>query len=159
MPRLRVLVVDDSVVMRRMISDALSRDPAIEVVGVAHHGRIALQKIPQVNPDILTLDVEMPEMDGITTLRELRKNYPKLPVIMFSTLTMKGAATTLEALTAGASDYVAKPSNVGSVAEGLQRLELELIPKIKALCKFPGGASVPAAGSFQLECQNAVLSA
>lgn len=134
MPKIRVLVVDDSVVVRRMISDALSRDPALELAGVAPHGGIALQRIPQVNPDIITLDVEMPEMDGITTLREIRKIYPKMPVIMFSTLTAKGAVTTIEALSAGASDYVAKPANVGSVSEGLQRLASELIPKIKALC-------------------------
>ncbi len=134
MPKIRVLIVDDSVVIRRMISDALGRDPAMEVVGIAPHGGIALQKIPQVNPDVITLDVEMPEMDGLTTLREIRKIYPKLPVIMFSTLTGKGAATTVEALSAGASDYVAKPANVGSVAEGMQRLAQDLIPKIKALC-------------------------
>lgn len=135
MPIIRVLVVDDSVVVRRMIGDVLGRDPMLEVVGVAPHGRIALQKIPQVNPDVITLDVEMPEMDGITTLKEIRKIYPKLPVIMFSTLTAKGAATTIEALSAGASDYVSKPANVGSVAEGLQRLEQDLIPKIKNLCR------------------------
>src|SRR5271165_6566397 len=134
MPKIRVLIVDDSVVVRRMISDVVSRDPALEVAGIAPHGRIALQRIPQITPDIVTLDVEMPEMDGITTLREIRKLYPKLPVIMFSTLTAKGAMTTIEALAAGASDYVAKPANVGSVGEGLQRLENDLVPKIKALC-------------------------
>ena len=134
MAKTRVLVVDDSVVMRRMISDVLQADPALEVVGVAANGKIALQKIPHVNPDIITLDVEMPEMDGITTLRELRKTYAKLPVIMFSTLTEKGATTTIEALSSGASDYVTKPSNVGNIVEGLKRLAEELIPKIKELC-------------------------
>jgi two-component system chemotaxis response regulator CheB len=133
MPKIRVLIVDDSVVVRRMIANVLDRDPALEVVGTAPHGGIALQKIPQINPDVITLDVEMPEMDGITTLREIRKIYPKLRVIMFSTLTASGASATIEALSAGASDYVAKPANVGSVSEGLQRLENELIPKIKAL--------------------------
>lgn len=135
MPKIRVLVVDDSVVMRRMISDVLERDPQLEVVGVAANGRIALQKIPQVNPDLLTLDVEMPELDGVTTVRELRKTYPRLPVIMFSTLTLRGAETTLDALSAGANDYVTKPANLGSVTEGLQRLEGELIPRIKAHCR------------------------
>ena len=134
--------MDDSVVMRRMISDALSQDPALEVAGVASHGGIALQKIPQVNPDVIILDVEMPEMDGITALREIRKLYPKLPVIMFSTLTAKGAVTTIEALSAGASDYVCKPANMGGVSESLQRLSTELIPKIKALC---GKAPAPLA--------------
>ncbi len=131
MPKIRVLVVDDAVVMRRLITEALARDSAIEVVGVAAHGRIALAKIPQVNPDVITLDVEMPEMDGIATMRELRKTYPKLPVIMFSTLTERGAERTLDALAAGATDYVTKPANVGSVTLSIQRLQEELVPKIK----------------------------
>ena len=135
MPRIRVLVVDDAVVMRKMISEALGSDPLIEVVGTAANGHIALQKIPQVNPDILTLDIEMPEMDGLQTVRELRKTYRDLPVIMFSTLTLKGAETTLDALAAGATDYVTKPSNVGNIAEGLERLKNELIPKIKIHCR------------------------
>jgi two-component system chemotaxis response regulator CheB len=133
-PKIRVLVVDDAVVMRKLISEALSRDPAVEVVGVAASGRIALQKMTQVNPDIVTLDVEMDEMDGVATLRELRKLYPKLPVIMFSTLTSRGASITLDALTAGATDYVTKPSNVGNVGECIDRLQSELLPKIKAYC-------------------------
>ncbi len=121
--------------MRKMISEALGGDVQLEVVGTAANGKIALQKIPQVNPDILTLDIEMPEMDGLQTVRELRKTYPKLPVIMFSTLTLKGAESTFEALDAGATDYVTKPSNVGNIAEGLERLKNELIPKIKAHCR------------------------
>lgn len=87
MPKIRVLVVDDSVVIRRMVSDVLSGEPDIEVAGAAADGRIALQKIDQVNPDILTLDVEMPVLDGLETLRQLRKTHRHLPVIMFSTLT------------------------------------------------------------------------
>jgi len=134
MPKIRVLVVDDSVVIRRLVTDALASDPDIEIAGIAANGRIALDKIPQVNPDIVTLDVEMPEMDGLTTLKELRKTYRKLPVIMFSTLTERGAATTLDALSLGASDYVTKPSNVGSVTAGKERVREELIPKIRALC-------------------------
>ena len=156
MPKIRVLVVDDAVVMRRMISEALGRDPAIEVVGAAAHGRIALARIPQVNPDAVTLDLEMPEMDGIETLREIRKLYPKLPVIMFSTLTLRGAAATLDALAAGASDYVTKPANVGSIVEGLDRLEQELVPKIKSLCRHvptPGLPPVPSAAAVPLSGQ------
>lgn len=136
MIKIRVLVVDDAVVMRRIIGRALDSDPQIEVVGSAPSGVIALQKIPQVNPDVITLDVEMPEMSGIETLRLIRASYPKMPVIMFSTLTQRGAASTLEALTAGATDYVAKPANVGSVLDSIRQLEEELIPKIKA--GFPG---------------------
>lgn len=135
MPKIRVLVVDDAVVMRRLISEALARDPQIEVVGVAAHGAIALARIPQLNPDIITLDVEMPEMDGLATVRAIRKDWPKLPVIMFSTLTEKGAAQTLDALAAGATDYVTKPANVGSIGLSFQRLEEELAPKIKLHCR------------------------
>jgi len=132
MGKIRVLVVDDAVVMRRLISDVLEEDPDIEVVGVAANGRIALQKIPQVNPDVVTMDIEMPEMDGVATVRELRKLYPRLPVIMFSTLTSRGAAATLDALSAGATDYVTKPANVGSVTEGIERLKEDLVPKVRS---------------------------
>ncbi len=132
MPKIRVLVVDDSVVIRRMVSDVLSGEPDIEVVGAAADGRIALQKIDQVNPDILTLDVEMPVMDGLETLRQLRKTHRRLPVIMFSTLTERGASATMDALALGASDYVTKPANVGSAAAALEKIRAELIPKIRA---------------------------
>jgi two-component system chemotaxis response regulator CheB len=134
MPKIRVLVVDDAVVMRRLISEALAHDPDIEVVGTAAHGRIALARIPQINPDIVTLDVEMPELGGIATVAEIRKIHPKLPVIMFSTITERGAAGTLDALAVGATDYVTKPSNVSSITASLQILQQELIPKIKLHC-------------------------
>ena len=84
-------------------------------------------------PDAVTLDIEMPIMDGIACLRELRKKYPRLPVVMFSTLTERGASATLDALAAGASDYVTKPANVGSVTESRQNISEQLIPKLKAL--------------------------
>ena len=129
--KIRVLVVDDSVVIRRLVTLALDEDPQIEVVGSAANGKIALQRIPQVNPDVITLDVEMPEMDGIETLRHLARQHPKVRVIMFSTMTERGAAVTLEALQLGASDYVAKAANVGSLDVSLRRLRDDLIPKIK----------------------------
>lgn len=132
MPKIRVMIVDDAVVMRRLIATVLEADPDLEVVASSANGRLALNRIPQVNPDVVTLDVEMPEMDGIETVTEIRKLYPKLPVIMFSTMTRRGAVATLDALAAGATDYVTKPANVGSVSEGIERLERELIPKIKA---------------------------
>lgn len=135
MPKIRVLIVDDAVVMRRMITEVLGRDPDIEVVGAAPDGRIALQKVIQVNPDVITMDVEMPGLNGIDTVRELRKTHPKIPVIMFSTLTARGAEATLDALAVGATDYVTKPANVGSITEGIARLEKELIPKIKLHCR------------------------
>jgi two-component system chemotaxis response regulator CheB len=129
-----VLVVDDSVVIRRLVTSVLDEDPDITVVGTAASGRIALAKLLQVAPDCVTLDIEMPDLDGLGTLRELRKTHPRLPVIMFSTLTERGAATTLDALALGANDYVTKPANVGSVPAALASVREQLVPKIKALC-------------------------
>jgi two-component system chemotaxis response regulator CheB len=114
-----------------MLSDILSADRALEVVGTASDGRIALAKISLLKPDLITLDIEMPVMDGLETLVALRKLYPKMPVIMFSTLTEHGATATLDALSLGASDYATKPTNTGSSAVALERIRIELIPKIK----------------------------
>jgi len=136
MRKIRVLVVDDSTVIRRLLTDSLASDPSLEVAGTAANGKIALAKIPQLNPDVITLDMEMPEMDGLATLIEIRKLYPKLPVIMFSTLTQRGAEATLEALSRGANDYVTKPANVGSVTAALQSVRNELVPKLKAFCPW-----------------------
>jgi two-component system chemotaxis response regulator CheB len=142
--RIRVLVVDDSVVIRRLVTQTLSEDPAIEIVGVAANGLIALARIPQVNPDVVSLDIEMPEMDGLETLRQIRHRYPAIRVIMFSTLTAQGARHTLEALTLGANDYVTKPSNVGSLDRSLERLRTDLIPKIKQFFEItPAPLSLP----------------
>ena len=149
MAKIRVLIVDDAVVVRRIVSDVLATDADLEVAGTAANGRIALAKIPQVNPDVITLDVEMPEMNGLEALAEIRKLYPRLPVIMFSTLTERGTSTTLEALTLGASDYVTKPSNVGSVAAAQQSLREQLIPKIKTLCGKADTQSAWAAGAVR----------
>jgi two-component system chemotaxis response regulator CheB len=134
MPAIRILVVDDSVVIRKVLCDALASDPAVEVAGTASDGRLALAKIGQLKPDLITLDVEMPNMSGLETIREIRKLHPKLPIIMFSTLTEHGAATTLDALALGASDYVTKPSNTGSLDVTMLRIKEDLLPKIKALC-------------------------
>lgn len=141
MKKAKVLVVDDAMLIRRLVSDALSKDPAIDVVGEAANGRIAMQKIAQLSPDLVTLDVEMPEMDGLATLREIRKINPRLPVIMFSSHTERGAADTLEALHLGASDYVTKPNSAGGKGLAQQRIEESLIPKIRALCRVGNGAS------------------
>jgi two-component system chemotaxis response regulator CheB len=140
--RIRVLIVDDSVVIRRLVSDVLSGDPGIEVVGTAPNGKLALTKLAQLAPDLLTMDIEMPEMDGISAVRAMRASGSKLPVIMFSTLTERGASATLDALEAGASDYVTKPANVGSVAQSMEQVRLQLIPKIKALLPR-GGTGTP----------------
>jgi two-component system chemotaxis response regulator CheB len=131
--KIKVLVVDDSLVIRRLVSEALDADERIEVVGIAQNGQIAQRKVAELAPDAVTMDIEMPVMNGIEAVRELRKTHPRLPIVMFSTLTEVGAAATLDALAAGASDYVSKPSNVGSVGESRQALRDELIPKLIAL--------------------------
>lgn len=128
-----VLVVDDSVVLRRLIADALSRVEGVRVVGTAANGRLGLAKIEALHPDVVTMDIEMPEMDGVTAVRELRKRDGRLPVIMFSTLTAAGASATLDALAAGATDYVTKPSNTGSFTASQEMVRDQLAPRILAL--------------------------
>src|SRR5262249_31619154 len=134
MPKIRILVVDDAVVFRRLVAEELSNDPSLEVVGTAANGRIALSKMAQVNPDVVILDIEMPEMDGLATLAQLRKTYPRLPVIMFSALTERGAKATLDALALGATDYFTKPTDEGGLEASLGVIREQLIPEIKALC-------------------------
>jgi len=146
MKKAKVLVVDDAMLIRRMVADVLAADPAIEVVGEAANGRIALQKIPQLNPDLVTLDVEMPEMNGLQTLKEIRKTHPRLPVIMFSAVTERGASDTLEALHYGASDYVTKPGNAAGRGIAQTRIREDLVPKIKSLCRLVTGASTAKPG-------------
>ncbi len=139
MKRARVLIVDDAMLIRRLVTDALAAEPAIDVVGDAADGRAALQKIAQLQPDLVTLDVEMPGMDGISVLREIRKSHPRLPVIMFSALTERGASDTLEALHIGASDYVTKPSSAAGKLAALDRIRGDLVPKIRSLCHVDEG--------------------
>ena len=134
MTPIRVLIVDDSVVVREVLSQVLWSDPEIEIAGTASSGSLALSLVRQLKPDLVTLDLEMPGMDGFETLAGIRKLNPKLPVIMFSTFTERGAAVTLEALSRGATDYVTKPSQTGSAEAARQRVRDELIPKIKSLC-------------------------
>lgn len=142
--RLRVLIVDDSVVIRRLVKHALEEDPQIEVAGAAANGSIALRMIAANKPDAVTLDIEMPEMNGLETLKEIRKLYPGLVVIMFSTLSQRGAAVTLEALTLGANDYVAKAANIGSLDQSMASLRQELLPKLKQFFTFgPAESHVP----------------
>jgi two-component system chemotaxis response regulator CheB len=138
MGKIRVLVVDDSAVVRRIVSDVLSADPSLDVVSTASNGKIALQKVVQLNPDIVTLDVEMPEMDGLEVLRILRRERPDLPVLVLSSLTERGAAVTLDCLYRGASDYVTKPSGVLNALETAERLRAELIPRIKLFSRRLG---------------------
>jgi two-component system chemotaxis response regulator CheB len=140
-----VLVVDDSVVARRLLSDAINAEPACEVVGTAPNGKLALAKLPQLNPDIVTLDIEMPEMDGLQTLAEIRKFYPRLPVIMCSTLTERGAEATLRALELGATDYITKPTATNAVS-ATEQIREHLIPMILGFTSASGRGPSPAAG-------------
>lgn len=133
----RVLVVDDSATVRRILRTIIDEDPELQVAGVAANGRIALAMLQQNVPDVVTLDIEMPEMDGLATLVKLREAYPRLPVIMFSTLTERAAVSTLEALARGATDYVTKPTMVGDATQAIRSIREQLVPRIKALCAKP----------------------
>lgn len=128
MKQIRVLVIDDSALVREILSAGLAMDPEIEVVGTAANPFIARDKIIDLHPDVLTLDVEMPRMDGVDFLRRLMPQHP-MPVIMVSALTPKGARITLEALEAGAVDFVTKPSS--DIARGLNSMLADLRQKIK----------------------------
>ena len=131
-PKVRVLVVDDSVVVRLLVAQSLHANPALELAGVANNGLHAIAKVEELNPDVVVLDVEMPEMDGLTALKAIRAKHRHLPVVMFSTLTSRGASATVDALTFGASDYVTKPSTANR-EESLQVLREELLPRLVAL--------------------------
>src|SRR5262245_26890660 len=133
MEKIRVLVVDDSIVVRRVVTEVLEAQEDMEVVGSASNGRVALVKTSQLNPDLVILDIEMPEMDGLTVLTHLRQDHPRTPVIMFSSLTALGAAATLEALSRGASDFFAKPGGAGGLEASRKLIQAELIPAIRAL--------------------------
>jgi two-component system chemotaxis response regulator CheB len=130
MSKIHVFLVDDSSVVRRLVTKALSQDPALEVVGTAADGQIALNRLAELQPDVVLLDLEMPVMDGLKTLVALRKTHPRLPVIMFSRFTQRGVEATVHALTLGADDYVPKPGDGIDVESCIEEL---LIPKIKLL--------------------------
>jgi two-component system chemotaxis response regulator CheB len=138
----RILVVDDSVVARRVISDILSQEGDFEVVGTAPNGKIALAKIERLDPDLVTLDIEMPELDGIETLTTIRSSFPRVRVIMVSNHTTRGASITVEALFLGASDYVTKATKSSTRDGARQYLREQLVPKIRAL-------SIPAASDYR----------
>ncbi|HTB92807.1 MAG TPA: chemotaxis response regulator protein-glutamate methylesterase [Candidatus Sulfotelmatobacter sp.] len=140
--RVRVLVVDDSALMRKLIPLILERDPDIEVVGTAMDGAFALRKIAELQPDIVTLDLEMPRMDGLETLRMIMRSAP-LPVIVFSTHSKEGAYATFKALALGAIDFVPKPRN--AAAGNLEPVALQLAEKIKVAKRASGRNSIPRA--------------
>ena len=130
--RIRVLVVDDSALMRKMVGDLLSEDPDILVLGHARDGREALEKMAVLNPDVVTLDIEMPVMDGVQTLTEIMATKP-IPVVMLSSLTQKGAEITMKCLQLGAVDFIQKPS--GSISLDLPKVGAELREKVKLAYK------------------------
>jgi two-component system chemotaxis response regulator CheB len=140
--KIKVLIVDDSAVVRKVFTEELSRETDIEVVGTAPDPYVARDKIVKLNPDVITLDIEMPRMDGITFLRKLMRYYP-LPVIIVSSLTQKGGKMAMEALSIGALEVMSKPSSAYSVGE----MSVQLIDKIRAVA----GIKVQATGSVNTE--------
>ncbi|HTW07786.1 MAG TPA: chemotaxis response regulator protein-glutamate methylesterase [Acidimicrobiales bacterium] len=131
-PDIRVVIVDDSAVVRRLVSEVVQRQQGMVLAGTADNGREALRVVERAHPDVVVLDVEMPVMDGLHALGELKRRWPKLAVVMFSTLTERGAAVTLEALARGADDYLTKPTGVGGPAGAFQALERSLVPLLRA---------------------------
>lgn len=138
---IRVLIVDDSATARTVLKDVLSKDREIEVVGTAPDAYVARDKIIQLRPDVVCLDVEMPRMDGISFLRKLMHHFP-VPVLMVSSLTQDGAQVTLDALEAGAIDYVAKPHQ--NIYDGIDEIQKELIQKVKTVASANIGARIEA---------------
>jgi len=147
--RTRILIVDDSAVMRSLLRAVISADANLEVVGTAVEGESALSAIETLCPDLVLLDVEMPVMDGLVTLRQLRARGHRIPVIMCSSLTQRGAKVTIEALACGASDYVTKPAGQSSREASMRALSQDLIPKIYALTSHLQ-AALPGAGRAPL---------
>jgi two-component system chemotaxis response regulator CheB len=134
MPPARILIVDDSSLMRKLLRVAIEGDSSLTLAGAARNGRMALAMLAESVPDLIVLDIEMPELDGLATLVEIRKLHADLPVIMFSSLSVRGADITMSALMRGASDYVAKPTGPGGVTAAVAAISDALLPKIKALC-------------------------
>ncbi|HIP37807.1 MAG TPA: chemotaxis response regulator protein-glutamate methylesterase [Desulfocapsa sulfexigens] len=139
--KLRVLVVDDTIVYRKAVSDVLADIPGVEVAGVAHNGKIAMSKIATLKPDMLTLDIEMPEMNGIEVLAELHRNYPNIGAVMVSTLTSDGGEMTMKALELGAFDFILKPQTNNPV-ESKKQLKQALTPIIREFKKSRNASSL-----------------
>lgn len=132
MEMLKVLVVDDTIVYRKIVGDVLKAIPGVEVVGTANNGKIALSKINTLKPDLITLDIEMPEMSGIEVLQELQQHPSPPKVIMLSTLTREGSEMTIKALELGAFDFIPKP-DAGTMADNLLKVKQTLEPIVSAL--------------------------
>jgi len=127
--KIKVLIVDDSALMRKVLKEILMTDESIEVVGTARDGEDAIEKVHLLEPDVVTMDINMPVMDGLTSMQHILNSYPDIQIIMISSLTVDGAMTTFEALELGAFDYVTKPS--GTVSANLYVVGREIIQKVK----------------------------
>jgi two-component system chemotaxis response regulator CheB len=138
---LRVLVVDDTIVYRKAISDIIDEIPGVELAGVAHNGKIALAKIASLKPDILTLDIEMPQMNGIEVLTEIEKHNLDVGAIMVSTLTAEGSEMTMRALELGAFDFILKPQSKNQT-EGKKEIREALEPKLRAFARSKFSSSL-----------------
>lgn len=150
-PPYKVLIVDDSSLMRQLLTQILSSDPELEVIGTAADPFVAREKIKALHPDVLTLDIEMPRMDGLTFLEKLMRGHP-MPVVMISSLTERGAETTLRALSLGAVDYISKPKL--DVSSGTLDQSQDILDKVKAAARarvriapLPSAKAVEDAGS------------
>ncbi|MBC7961028.1 MAG: chemotaxis response regulator protein-glutamate methylesterase [Vallitaleaceae bacterium] len=138
--RIKVLIVDDSALMRRALKEIIMTDPSLDVVGTARDGQDAIDKVRELRPDVVTMDINMPVMDGLTSMQHILSDYPEIPVLMVSSLTSEGALTTFEALELGAFDYVAKPS--GTVSSDLHVVGKEIIQKVKIAYKSVNKKSI-----------------
>jgi len=138
--RIRVLIVDDSALMRKALKEIIMTDPSLEVVGTARDGQDAVEKVHDLKPDVITMDINMPVMDGLTSMQYILNDYPEAPVLIISSLTTEGALTTFEALELGAFDYVAKPS--GTVSSNIHIVGREIIQKIKLAYKSANRKSI-----------------
>ena len=134
------MVVDDSALMRKALKEIIMTDPGLEVVGTARNGQDAIEKVNDLKPDVVTMDINMPVMDGLTSMQYILEDYPEIPVLMVSSLTEEGALTTFEALELGAFDYITKPS--GTVSSNIHIVGRELIQKIKLAYKSANRKSI-----------------
>jgi two-component system chemotaxis response regulator CheB len=136
MSTIRTLIIDDSVVIRKLVTQMLESDPTISVVAAAASGQIGLARLQQFDVDVVILDLEMPDLDGLATLQAIRQNNPQVPVLIFSSLSERGAVITLDALALGANDYLHKPLATGGTRSSLDSIREELIYRVKMLARL-----------------------
>jgi two-component system chemotaxis response regulator CheB len=153
MSGIRVFIVDDTAVVRRLLTQILEEESDIAVVGTATNGAEALQRLARVEPDVVVLDIEMPDMNGLEMLRQLRASGSVLPVLVFSSVTERGAMVTIDALLLGANDYVTKPSMLGSASAAREHIRQALLPRLRQLLGRPAPAAVPLPVQMQRETE------